>query len=222
MQEQHLAIAREIGDRNGEADSLGNLGAAYLSLGQYQRAIELHEQSLAIKREIGDRKGEANSLGNLGIAYKSLGQYPQAIELYEQSLAIKREIGNRNGEATSLFNLAAVLARYAPRRFEALERFQQARTIFAELGLDHLVKQCDEAIHAFNQIIATEQPHVPRAPEIGTPRSSEESAPPSMVEPVTPQPSGSSSRGMPQWQQMLWLFGGSFAVIVIAKLLLDP
>ncbi|MGV2390913.1 MAG UNVERIFIED_CONTAM: tetratricopeptide repeat protein [Microcystis novacekii LVE1205-3] len=34
-------MARDIGDLEGEADSLGNLGNAYLSLGQYQKAIGL-------------------------------------------------------------------------------------------------------------------------------------------------------------------------------------
>ena len=66
--QQSLAIDREIGDRNGEAKSLGNLGTAYDSLGDYPRAIDFQQQSLAITREIGDRNGEANSLGNLGIA----------------------------------------------------------------------------------------------------------------------------------------------------------
>ena len=37
--EAALEIYREIGDRRGEASSLGNLGLAYYSLGQYERAI---------------------------------------------------------------------------------------------------------------------------------------------------------------------------------------
>ncbi|MGI2909842.1 tetratricopeptide repeat protein, partial [Tolypothrix sp. VBCCA 56010] len=51
--QQSLEISREIGDRNGEGASLGNLGNAYNSLGQYQRAIEFLQQSLEISREIG-------------------------------------------------------------------------------------------------------------------------------------------------------------------------
>ncbi|MEO1353011.1 MAG: tetratricopeptide repeat protein, partial [Cyanobacteria bacterium J06635_15] len=58
-QHQSLAIQREIGDRSGEATSLGNLGNAYQSLGDYQQAIDYQHQSLAIRREIGDRRGEA-------------------------------------------------------------------------------------------------------------------------------------------------------------------
>ncbi len=52
--------SREIGDRQGEATSLGNLGNAYNSLGQYQQAIDFHQQSLEIAWEIGDRQGEGN------------------------------------------------------------------------------------------------------------------------------------------------------------------
>ena len=68
----HLEISREIGDRLGEGTSLGNLGIAYYSLGEYRKAIEYHEQHLEISREIGDRLGEGNSLGNLGLAYTAL------------------------------------------------------------------------------------------------------------------------------------------------------
>ncbi|NQE38608.1 tetratricopeptide repeat protein [Microcoleus asticus] len=86
--EKALTIYREIGNRQGEANSLGSLGNAYLFLGQFHRAIEFHQQSLKIKREIGNRQGEANSLGGLGSAYDSLGQFHRAIEFHQQSLEI--------------------------------------------------------------------------------------------------------------------------------------
>ena len=64
--EQALGIAREIGDRRGEGNDLGNLGNRYAALGQVARAIEYYEQALAIAKEIGDRRGEGAHLGNLG------------------------------------------------------------------------------------------------------------------------------------------------------------
>ncbi|MEM9274652.1 MAG: tetratricopeptide repeat protein [Cyanobacteria bacterium P01_F01_bin.143] len=54
-----LEIYQEIGDRNGEATVIGNLGLAYGNLGQYDQAIEYSQQSLVIFQEIGDRNGEA-------------------------------------------------------------------------------------------------------------------------------------------------------------------
>jgi tetratricopeptide (TPR) repeat protein len=170
--QQSLEIQREIGDKCGEADSLGNLGNAYDSLGEYQRAIDFYQQSLEIQREIGDKYGEATSLGNLGSTYRALGEYQRAINFYQQSIEIQREIGDRSGEANSLCNQAVALAKYEPRRFEALGQFKQARTIFAELQLDHMVVECDKAIYSFETIIATEQHQA--APKIGEPHPPED------------------------------------------------
>jgi tetratricopeptide (TPR) repeat protein len=103
--QQCLSIYQAIQDRQGEANSLGNLGSAYRSLGQYEKAITFHEHSLAISREIGYRQGEANALVNLRLAYGSLGQYEKAITFHEQHLAISREIKDRQGEANALGNL---------------------------------------------------------------------------------------------------------------------
>ena len=85
-------IAREIGDRSGEGNRLGNLGNVYRDLGQVDKAIEYCEDAMVIAREIGDRRGEGADLGNLGIAYSDLGQVKKAIEYYENALTIGKEI----------------------------------------------------------------------------------------------------------------------------------
>ena len=131
--QQALAIKREIGDRNGEANALIGLGLAYYSLGQYQQAIDYLQQALAITQEIGDRHGEANALINLGQVYRALGQYQQAIDYLQQALAIKREIGDRNGEAYSLLGLGATyfaLGQY----HQAIDYLQQVLAITREIG----------------------------------------------------------------------------------------
>jgi CHAT domain-containing protein/lipopolysaccharide biosynthesis regulator YciM len=131
--EQALTIYQKIGDRQGEAFSLGNLGMAYESLGQFHRAIEFHQQSLAIEREIGYREGEANSIGNLGNAYESLGQFHRAIEFHQQSLEISREIGARQGEANSLGNLGNAYKSLG-QFHRAIEFHQQSLEIKREIG----------------------------------------------------------------------------------------
>jgi tetratricopeptide (TPR) repeat protein len=72
--QQHLAIAREIKDRQQESLALNNLGGAYLSLGNYAKAIEYSQQHLAIAREIKDRQQESLALSNLGVAYLVSGR----------------------------------------------------------------------------------------------------------------------------------------------------
>ncbi len=131
--EEALTIYKEIGDRQGEAASIGNLGLACYSLGQYHKAIKFHHQSCNVARKIGDRQQEANSLGNSGLVYYSLGQYHPAIEDHEQSLVIKREIGDRQGEANSLCNLGNAydsLGQYD----KAIEFHEQSRKVSEEIG----------------------------------------------------------------------------------------
>ena len=131
--EQALRIYEEIGDRSGVAKSLGNLGVAYDSLGEYNKAIDYHQQSLAITQEIGNRSGVANSLMGLGNAYLYIGEYNKAIDYYQQSLVIKREISDRSGVAKSLGNLGN--AYYSLGEYnKAIDYYQQSLAIKREIG----------------------------------------------------------------------------------------
>ena len=130
--QQALQIAQEIKDRNGEGQSLGNLGLAYHSLGDYPKAIDYHQQSLAIAREIKNRNGEGKSLGNLGLAYHLLGDYPKAIDYQQKFLTIARETKDRNGEANALGNLG--IAYYSLGDYpKAIDYYQQSLKIKREI-----------------------------------------------------------------------------------------
>ena len=131
---QSLAIFKEIGNRNGEATSIDNMGGSYRSLGQYQKAIEYSQQSLAIFKQIGVRSGEATSINSLGLAYNNLGQYQKAIDFYQQSLAIQKQIGDRNGEATSLNNLGEAAYRNFGQYQKAIDFYQQSLVITKQIG----------------------------------------------------------------------------------------
>jgi tetratricopeptide (TPR) repeat protein len=131
--EAALAAARKLGERAIEGVHLGNLGAAYIALGEPHKAIEFYKQRLTIAQEIGDRRGEGNALGNLGLAYADLGEPHKAIEFYEQALAIDREIGDRRGEGADLGNLgSAYVVLGEPRK--AIEFYEQALAIAREIG----------------------------------------------------------------------------------------
>ena len=86
-----MKIAKEIGDWAGEGKAYGNFGNAYLSLGDYQKAIEYHEKRLKIAKEVVDRAGEGRAYGNLGIAYQALGDYQKTIEYHEKGLKIAKK-----------------------------------------------------------------------------------------------------------------------------------
>jgi len=142
--EQALVIHREIcaasqsaaeraAARRGEGTVLGNLGSAYLQLGDARRAIGYYEQRLEIAREIGDRRGEGTVLGNLGSAYLQLGDARCAIGYYAQRLEIAREIGDRRGEGHALGNLGNACLQLGDAR-RAIGYYEQRLEIAHEVG----------------------------------------------------------------------------------------
>ena len=131
--EAQARAAQLEGDRSGEGHALGNLGLAYVDLGNPRKAIECYERRLVIAREIGDRRGEVAALGNLGSAYHIMGDVRKAVELYEQVMAVFREIGDRGGEGASLGNLGIAYKNLGDAR-KAIEFSEQALAIFHEIG----------------------------------------------------------------------------------------
>ncbi len=97
-----LELYRRATDRNGEAQTLSNIGEVYWSLGEMRKALEKYDEALPIRRAIGNRSGEAETLNNIGLVYWSLGEMRKALEKYDEALPIRRAIGDRKGEAVIL------------------------------------------------------------------------------------------------------------------------
>ena len=112
---------------------LGNLGSAYLNMGQVEKAIDYYQEALVISKEIDDRRGEGNDLGNLGNAYLNMGQVEKAIEYYQKALVILKEIGDKRGEETYLGNLGTAY-RNLGQVEKAIEYYEQALMISKEIG----------------------------------------------------------------------------------------
>ncbi|MDY6938599.1 MAG: tetratricopeptide repeat protein [Cyanobacteriota bacterium] len=83
-----LILARQVGDRAGEANALANFGySEVLSAHQleqmepevYERAIEYLQQGLELSVRLGDRQSQALCLNSLGIACTILSRFSEAI-----------------------------------------------------------------------------------------------------------------------------------------------
>ena len=57
-----MKLAKEIDDLSGEGRAYGNIGIAYFSLGDFQKAIEYREKGLKVAKEIGDTVEEGRAL----------------------------------------------------------------------------------------------------------------------------------------------------------------
>src|SRR5207249_3492656 len=86
VSKQALTLYRSLGDMNGEAGTLTNIGAIHGSNGEMNKALEFFEQALPLHRETGNREFEANTLTGIGITYSEMGQLGIAVEVYQQAI----------------------------------------------------------------------------------------------------------------------------------------
>ncbi|MGE5341682.1 MAG: CHAT domain-containing protein [Candidatus Omnitrophota bacterium] len=127
-----LALYREIGYREGEANMFQIIGYVHYRLSEYEKARENYEQGLLIYREIKYRIGEAYNLQRLGQVYRLLNEYKKAQESYEQGITIFREIKYRPGEAIMLEGLGDLYYRLNETE-KARENYEQGLVIFREI-----------------------------------------------------------------------------------------
>jgi CHAT domain-containing protein len=163
---QALAIYKNIGDRNGEAESLNILGTIYRSLSPYDKALGFSQKALDIFRETKNRNGEAESLYNLAWINNFLDDYDQAFSYSQKSLAIFRETKNKQGEAAVLYLLGGYYVKLGDRD-KSISYLKQAQSISqsgsflhaeaqALIGRGHISKDLakyDEANSFFEQAL---------------------------------------------------------------------
>ncbi len=89
-----LKIYEEIGNKEGIATSLNNIGYIYKNQGDIPKALEYYYKSLKIRENIGNKQGIAVSLNNIARSMLIQGQVVEAGEQAERSLEIAREIGS--------------------------------------------------------------------------------------------------------------------------------
>ena len=139
--EQRRAKAKDAGDKIGEGVACVELGEYYYSLGrndhslgQNERAVELHEQHLLIAQEMTDRAAMGVAYRNLGNCNAALGREIRlTIDFYEQSLSIAQEEGNGEAEGMaygSIGNCHVALGQYAL----AIYFHEQHKTIAQNVG----------------------------------------------------------------------------------------
>jgi hypothetical protein len=134
---QHLAIAREIFDRQGESKALTDLGKVYYSQNDYRRSIQSYEQALTIMQEISDQQGKSAALVGLGNVYRAQGDFRRAIQFYAQDLSIAREIGDQYAEGNALNRLGSICQDMSDNQ-RAIEFYEQSFEIARQIG-DHRV-----------------------------------------------------------------------------------
>lgn len=131
--EEGLAIWRQLGDEQGIASALRDLGWIAWRRGEYGDARALSQQSLERHRALGDPRGEAQCLNNLGWVALMQGDFPHALAALRESLELRRRQGDRRRVAFCRLLEACVLLLQG-RPEEAEQRTAHARADLRQLG----------------------------------------------------------------------------------------
>jgi tetratricopeptide (TPR) repeat protein len=131
-----IAAAERLGDRDGQAIALTNLGVMRQLTGDYPGAADALTSAFTIYSELGNRLGQAAALTDLGIVRQLTGDYPGAADTLTSAFTIYSELGNRLGQATALNELGQV--RYMTGDYSvAVEALTRAFDTYRELGNRH-------------------------------------------------------------------------------------
>ena len=106
---ESLSKFRELGDRQGEAYGLRNLGDLYVVERCYQEAIASYIAALDVCRTIGERRGEAQALASLAVIRSYTKNLKLAMKDLNSYIAIAGEIGDRRSTTA----IAGVLVKIA-------------------------------------------------------------------------------------------------------------
>jgi CHAT domain-containing protein len=128
---QALAVAREGGLIQNEADILSDIGQAHFYLGETEKAKDFLKQALKLQRAINYAQGEAETLSKIAFVNQNSGEFQQALDNLNQALGIHKQQQNTFLEGQTLSEMALVykdlgaydlsIAKYE----EALKIFQQ-------------------------------------------------------------------------------------------------
>ncbi len=139
ISETALRLHREAGNRKGEADTLRNIGLAYVNKGEFKKAADYVNNSLAIAQEIQDQWGIAMSLKDEGIIYYRGGELLKAKASLEKGWSIAEKIQSKRIQSRILSGLGLVFDAQGDRHLQ-IEYNTQATKLAEEIG-DRL-QQC--------------------------------------------------------------------------------
>lgn len=96
------------GYTNIESTLNDGLQSLYLTLGQYEKAIQYGNKAVALARKLQDKSSLVNGLSNLGLSYSETGRLAEAKKIFNEALSISVSTNNKSIEAVVLNNLSDI------------------------------------------------------------------------------------------------------------------
>ncbi|WP_335226208.1 CHAT domain-containing tetratricopeptide repeat protein [Nostoc sp.] len=109
LQLQKTALVKLSEANNGlltQSSVLSSIAATYVSLYDFQEALNYLNQARTLRQKIGDRGLEALALSSIAYVYSSLGEKQKELDSLNEALALNRAIRDSAAEAKSLNDIA--------------------------------------------------------------------------------------------------------------------
>jgi predicted ATPase/DNA-binding SARP family transcriptional activator len=136
-----LDLYRELGDEEGIARGIAEVGSIAIAEQDLDRAAALYEEAVPLFRSQGKLSRVGASLGNLGTIAHMRGDFPTAVRYYAEAIDASREAGDEDGAAVNLHNLGrAELA--LGRTEQGLEALRESLAIARRLGYREVIAYC--------------------------------------------------------------------------------
>ncbi len=128
-----LRLFRQLGDKQGEKNTLANIGFIYQTQGNADSASFYHQKSLEIPTTEMGLLAEAAQMNNLALAYRSRGMLDSALALHQQALLLFQRAGDKKDEASVLVNVGLI---YQEREDldRAMQHYRSAFEIDSTMG----------------------------------------------------------------------------------------
>ncbi|XP_076452751.1 uncharacterized protein LOC143288287 isoform X2 [Babylonia areolata] len=161
--QQDLAVAKSLGDQEGECRAYGNLGSAFFSKGQYKESLSHHRFQLVLAMRLRQRQTAAGALSSLGHVYTAIGDYPNALASHKQCVLLLKQSHDKVSEAREIGNVGAVylaMGNFASAVECHQEHLKMARALkspveearaYSNLGSAHHYRRDYERALAFHQ-----------------------------------------------------------------------
>lgn len=106
---ESLEVFKQIGDVNGEANMLNNIGAIYFNQGLDVKAIEYYLESLRAAEKAGNKLRILTALVNIGSVYSNKPEtHVKALEYYHKALPLCLELDNPSAIGTTTVNMGQI------------------------------------------------------------------------------------------------------------------
>jgi tetratricopeptide (TPR) repeat protein len=109
LSEMALGLAKKKSHVAGEIASLNMIGLAFMTSGNYPKALEYLLESLKKSESIQDQALRGITLVNIGVVYSMEADYRQGINYQLQALPVNRELKREHNAALILLDLGTIM-----------------------------------------------------------------------------------------------------------------